>query len=176
MGKMEDIEKKKTEIEQAGQELFEFAIDREDTKWLLAQLPEAADVKRTTVEYELPLLKIISVGWSISYFLEESPYKTPLQERYWNAVNEFSHGLSETTGLMIGQDIDYFQILKERFDFYVKAMADHPEATEPSAIIGPEFAGLCGNKDDIFASLTGSKMFGNTMIRVRQYIDALKLD
>ena len=64
MGKQE---KKPSKIEQAAEDLFNYAIDREDVKLLMANLAEQADVKRTTVEYELPILKIISVGWSLSY-------------------------------------------------------------------------------------------------------------
>ena len=108
---MEKPEKKKTKIEQAGEDLFNFAIDREDIKWLVSQLPEATDIVRSKVEYELQILKIISVGWSIPYFLENSPQKNRLLELFWTSVQEFSKSLSETTELMTGQDIDYFQIL-----------------------------------------------------------------
>ena len=62
--------------------MFNFAIDREDVKWLLAQLPEQTEVKLSTVEYELQILKIISVGWGTAYLLENSPNKTPLLELY----------------------------------------------------------------------------------------------
>jgi len=55
---MEHSEEKK-----AGEDLFNFAIDREDAKMLMAHLPEEADIKRSTVEYELQILKIISIGW-----------------------------------------------------------------------------------------------------------------
>ena len=68
---MAAAEATKSPVEQAGEDLFNFAIERDDTKWLMARLPAAADIKPATVEYELQILKIISVGWSISYFLEE---------------------------------------------------------------------------------------------------------
>jgi hypothetical protein len=38
---------------------------------------------------------------------------------------------------MIDNDIDYFQILKDRLDMYVDAMAKKPDAAEPAAVIGP---------------------------------------
>jgi len=133
---MEKPEKKKTEIEQAGEDLFNFAIDREDIKWLISQLPEATDIVRSKVEYELQILKIISVGWSIPYFLENSPQKTRLLELFWTSVQEFSKSLNETTELMTGQDIDYFQILKDRLDMYMKALSKTPGEQEPSAVIG----------------------------------------
>ncbi len=46
-------------IQQAGSDLFSFAIDRADVKWLMGRLPESAALKRHTVEYELQILKII---------------------------------------------------------------------------------------------------------------------
>ena len=107
---MENSEEKKSEIENARDNLFNFAIDREDIKWLTEHLPKEADIKRDTVEYELQLLKIISVGWSISYYLGNSPHKDQLLELFWMAVYEFSQQLSTTTEFMIGHDIDYFQV------------------------------------------------------------------
>jgi len=165
----------KSGIEKASEDLISFAVDREDVKWLMAQLPEEAEIKRGTVEYELQILKIISVGWSISYYLENSPQKNQLLELYWNAVYEFSQSISTTTGLMIGHDIDYFQILKDRLDMYVDAMAKKPDATEPAAVIGPEFARNCGDVDDIFTIMTGTKMFIATIGGVKEYLESIML-
>ncbi len=172
---MNNSEKKQTKVEKAREDLFNFAIDREDVKWLMARLPEVADIKRSTVEYELQILKIISVGWSISYFLENSPQKNQLLEPYWKSVFEFSQSISEATELMVGQDIDYFQILKGRLDMYVDAMAKMPEASQPAQVIGPEFARTCGNVDDLFTFMTGSKMFRSTIGRVKKYLEAVNL-
>ncbi len=172
---MENSENQKSEIEKTGEDLFNFAIDREDVKWLMNHLPPEADVKRTTVEYELQILKIIMVGWSISYYLANSSQKNVLLECYWNAVNEFSRDLTTTMEYLIGQDIDYFQVLKDRLDTYVEAMARNPEASEPAAVIGPEFSKACGNENDIFTFMTGSKMFISTTTKVRQYFEAIKL-
>ncbi|MBW2405906.1 MAG: hypothetical protein JRF17_00935 [Deltaproteobacteria bacterium] len=172
---MENSEEKKSEIEKVRDDLFSFAIDREDIKWLMERLPQEANIQRSTVEYELQILKIISVGWSISYYLENNPQKNPLLELFWMAIYEFSQHLSTTTELMIGQDIDYFQILKERLDMYVEAMAKKPDAPEPSTVIGPEFARTCGNEDDIFTFMTGSKMFLSTTVQVKEYLDKINL-
>ena len=172
---MEKKNKEKSAIEQASEDLFDFAVDREDVKWLMDRLPPEAEIKRTTVEYELQILKIIGVGWSVSYYLADSPQKNVLLELYWNAVNEFSRDLSTTMEYMIGQDIDYFQILKDRLDMYVEAMANNPDATEPAAVIGPEFARTCGNVDDIFTFMTGSKMFISTTSKVKEYLEVIKL-
>ena len=172
---MENSENTKSEIERTGEDLFNFAIDREDVKWLMDRLPLEANVKRTTVEYELQILKIIGVGWSISYYLTSSPQKNALLELYWNAVSEFSRDLSTTMEYMIGQDIDYFQILRNRLDMYVAALAQNPAASEPAAVIGPEFSKACGNEKDIFTFMTGSKMFISTTGKVKQYLETIKL-
>lgn len=171
-----ETENKKPRIEQAGEDLFDFATDREDVKWLLAQFAEQSKAKPAAFAYELQILKIVFVGWSMSYFMSGTPKKkSQLLERYWQAVNEFSSGLSQTTGLMIGQDIDYFEILKTRLDHYIGIMADSPETADPTAVIGPAFAAQCGAADDLFASMAGAKMFNTVMHRVRQYLEAVKL-
>ena len=172
---MNNTEKKKSELEKAGEDLLDFAVDREDVKWLMDRLPAEADIKRVTVEYELQILKIIGVGWSLSYYLENSPQKTELLETYWGAINEFSQGISTTTEYMIGQNIDYFQILKDRLDKYVTALSKNPDAPEPAQVVGPEFARICGNVDDIFTFMTGSKMFISTINKVKAYLEVIKL-
>ena len=172
---MERSEEKKTGVEKAGEDLFNFAINREDIKTLMTHLSEEADIKRGKVEYELQILKIISIGWSISYYLENGAQKNQVLESYWQAVHEFSQSISTTTGLMIGNDIDYFQILKERLDMYVAAMTQKPDAPEPAVVIGPEFARTCGNMDDVFTVMTGSRMFITTIGSVKEYLDTIKL-
>ena len=62
---MKNGEREKSGIERAGEELFNFAVDREDVKTLMAYLPAQAHIERGKVEYELQLLKII---WSIQCF------------------------------------------------------------------------------------------------------------
>jgi len=172
---MHNSKETKSEIEKAGADLLDFALDREDVNWLMDRLPQEADIKRVTVEYELQILKIIGVGWSLSYYLGNSPQKIALVELYWNSVNEFSRGLSTTTEYMIGQQIDYFQILKDRLDMYVAALAKNPEAAEPALVVGPEFARICGNVDDLFTFMAGSKMFISTINKVKAYLESIKL-
>ncbi len=156
--------------------LFDYAVDREDVKWLMGQLHAQADVSRHTVEYELQILKIVSVGWSIAYHLENSPKKKPLLEDFWTAVQAYARDLSQTTELMIGQDIDYFQILRERLDMYLAAMAQSSEKNDPAVVIGPVFAGQCGNADDLFTRMTGAKMFVSAVSRVKAYLSTATPD
>jgi hypothetical protein len=58
---------------------------------------------------------------------------------------------------------------------YVAALEKHPDASEPALVIGPEFARICGNVDDIFTFMTGSKMFISTISKVKEYLEAIKL-
>jgi len=171
----ENTEENKSAVERAGEDLFNFAVDREDIKTLIAHLPKETECKPAAVEYELQLLKIISTGWSLSFFLENSPHRDQLAEIFWKAIHEFSETLSETTQLMTGQDINYFQILKARLDMYVAALTGKSETTEPAAVVGPEFAKVCGNGDDIFAIMAGSRMFILTVASVKEYIEAMEL-
>ena len=168
-------EENRSVIELAGEDLFNFAVNREDIKIIIEHLPKETECKPEAVEYELQLLKIISAGWSISFFLENNPHRDQLAEIFWKSVHEFSEKLSETTQLMTGQDINYFQILKVRLDLYVEALAEKPQATEPAAVIGPVFAKECGNADDIFSIMTGSRMFIITVASVKEYLESIKL-
>jgi hypothetical protein len=170
-----NTEENKSFVEIAGEDLFNFAVNREDIKALITHLHKETTCKPEAVEYELQLLKIISTGWSISFFLEETNHRDQLSESFWKSIHEFSETLSETTQLMTGQDINYFNILKERLDMYVEALTGKPEATEPVAVIGPVFAKVCGNADDIFAIMTGSKMFLITVASVKEYLEEIEL-
>lgn len=162
-------------VEIAGQNLFNYATEREDIKTLVAHLPEEAECSPQAVEYELQLLKIICTGWSVSFFLQDNPVCNQLTESFWKAIHEFSGNLSETTRLMTGTDIDYFQALKERLDLYVNILSEHPDTKDPAAVIGPEFAKACGSDDDIYAVMAGSRMFVLTVSSVRQYLEALDI-
>ena len=165
----------KSVVELAGEDLFNFATDREDVKTLVRLLPPETKCRPEAVEYELQLLKIISTGWALSFFIENSGDRDRLADIFWKATFDFSGTLSETANLMAGQEIDYFQVLRERLDMYVKAMERNPESTEPAAVIGPEFAGVCGSPDDIYAVMAGSRMFIMTVASVKEYLESVGL-
>ena len=162
-------------IEDVGRGLFDFALEREDIKWLLARLPGDMETKPATVEYELQILKIVAVGWSIAFHMESHPWKTPLQEMFWQAIREFSQNLSTTTELMTGHGIDYFQVLKARLDMYVAALESQPDSAEPVQVIGPAFAAACGDGQDLMVSVAGSKIFASSLSQVKTYLSALEL-
>jgi hypothetical protein len=158
----------------AANELFDFAVGRAELRHIMTLLPEEAPVDRTKVEYELQILKIITVGWCITYFLEAFPHKEPLAMLYWEAVRGFSRQLSETTELMIGEDVNYFEVLQARLDFYVDALARQSAApADPAAVIGPAFAGTCGAADEVFTIMSGARMFVATTGSVKQMLEAV---
>jgi hypothetical protein len=168
---MENLRDQQRAFEQAGEDLFNFAVDREEMKVLLEYLPRESDIMRGKVEYELVVLRIISVGWCISYFLENHSHKDLIAEFYWKAVHEFSQSISSSAGLMIGRDIDYFQVVRDRLDTYVEAMRRRPDSTATAVVIGPEFAKVCGNEDSAQLILVGAKMFMAAMDGVRKYLE-----
>jgi hypothetical protein len=160
-------------MEDAPTDLFNYAVDREDLKELLASLPDGGGVNRGKAEYELQILKFIGVGWSISYFLQASPFKDQVTENYWRAVHELSRGIASSVGQMAGKEIDYFQELRDRLDLYINALADKPDVKEPAVVIGPEFARICGSSDDVHTVMVGTKMFIVVLGAVREYLETL---
>lgn len=169
------MENDKSEIEKTCDELFRFAIDRGNLQGLMAGLADASDVFRATVEHELQILKIISVGWSLSYYLPDSPLKTELTARFWQSLRDFSKDLTQTTKLLIQQDVDFFDAVKNRFDGYLVEMQKKVDAPEPAVVIGPEFARVCGDADNAHAVMAGARMFIGTVGEVKTYLENLKL-
>jgi hypothetical protein len=91
----------KSAVEMVCEALFDFAIDRRDVVDIAARLPECPDARRATVEHELQILKIISVGWGLSYCMPAGGLKEEITTRFWQAVQDFSYSLSSTTELLI---------------------------------------------------------------------------
>lgn len=162
-------------VEDAPNDLFQYAVDRDELKALLDSLPDDSTVNRGKIEYELQILKFIAVGWSISYFLQSSPFKEPITQGYWNAVQELSQGVSSSAGLMAGKEIDYFQELRDRLELYIDALAKRPDAPEPAVVIGPEFARICDGSSDVHTVMAGSKMFILSLAAVKEYLETMNL-
>ena len=168
---MTDTEETDNFIARAGEQLFQFAIDRGDMNAILDALPPAVSEKRVALEYEIQLLRIISVGWAISFFLADDGLKTPIGRHFWENISAFAATLSTSVSLTAGSDIDYFDVLKQRLDFYVGVLETAGQITEPAMALGPAFAEVCGDKDDACAILAGSKMFSHTINAVREHLD-----
>lgn len=168
---MTDNDKPTDDIARAGEQLFQFAIDRGDMKTILDAVPVAVPERRGILEYEIQLLRIISVGWAIAFFLADDGRKTELGHHFWEQVRAFSTTLSSSASLTVGSDIDYFDILKKRLESYVGTLDAAGKIPEPAMAMGPAFAENCGDKDDACAILVGTKMFTHTINAVREYLD-----
>ncbi len=169
------MDEDKSEIEKTCEELFQFAIDRGEIASLMSGLPEGSDVFRATVEHELQMLKIISVGWSLSYYMPDGPLKTELTTLFWQTVHDFSRDLDRTTKLLIDQDVDFFDSIRNRFDGYLGELQKKTDAPEPAVIIGPEFARVCGDAGNVHVVMAGSRMFIGTVGEARTYLERLRL-
>lgn len=155
--------------------LAEYSVDRDDIKELVLSLPGDQGINTVTVEYELQILKIISVGWSINVYMGQHPKKMAVSELFWNLIREYSQSISNVTELMIGQDIDYFQILKDRFNTYVTSLDTSSVESDPASAIGPAFAKLCKNEDNPFTTITGARIFNYSVRSTKEYLDAMGL-
>jgi len=171
--------KKKTiSVQKMAGDLSSFAIDRTDLKELLAVIPVDVNLNMTTIEYELQLLKILSVGWALSFFMPQTDRnRSLLTQIFWENIREISNNISTLTQTTTGKSLDYFEILKERLNTYLNALQKNPETSQnPAVIIGPVFASACYSENNPTAILFGTKMFTLTIGAVKEYLNAVKID
>ncbi len=175
---MGQIRKEGITLDKFGENLSVFAVNRDDVKDFVKGLPEKCAINPVTLEYELQILKIISVGWALSFYMPESdPDKKPLTHIFWNHIRGISKNISDLTNLTTGNKIDYFEILKTRLDTYVKALSDNRDAdTGAASIIGLTFAEKCNCSDNAIAVLNGAKMFTITIGSVKEYLNAVDIE
>ncbi len=158
-------------IPEMAENLASYALDRERVLFALSRVPKADAINPVMVEYEIQILQILSVGWSMSYYMESHADKTALVEKFWNLLFEFSENISSVTSLSIGKEINYFQILKERMDTYLMALSGISGSTDPASVIGPAFAQLCGTTDNVHVIMAGSRIFSLAVEGVKAYLD-----
>ncbi|ACN15449.1 hypothetical protein HRM2_23540 [Desulforapulum autotrophicum HRM2] len=174
---MGQTQKKTIAIEALATNLSTYAIDRDDLKALVQTIPKENDLNMATVEYELQILRILSVGWAIAFYLPQHPDKERLSLLFWEQIREVATKISTLLATTSGQSIDYFSILKERLDGYVRAMQSNPDqASEPTVVMGPAFATACNCPQDPIAILVGTKMFTLCLGGVKSYIDSLEIE
>jgi len=167
--------KRAVAVEEVTEMLVNYSMDRNELNILLKSLPQDEAINPVTVEYEIQLLKILSVGWGISYFMIQHPKKKELTEAFWNSIRDVSRKISSVTSASIGKDIDYFGILKKRLDIYVKALNQNPNVTDPVHVICPIFAEFCKNKSNPHVILAGSKAFSLSLSGVKAYLDSIEI-
>ena len=172
---MASSEKQVVTVQDVSETLVNYAIDREDLKGIITALPDNQGINTITLDYELQLLKIISVGWSISVHMDGREKKTVLSETFWHTINEFSKNVSEVSYLTIGQKIDYFQLLKERLDTYILSLETAEKGSDPAACIGTTFATCCKDMDNPFVAITGSRIFNMAVQGVKEYLGAITI-
>jgi len=172
---MVTVQNSNTGLEKVSESLVNFSVDRDDLNRIMTMLPEDEAINRVTVEYEIPLLKIVSVGWAIAYYMENQPEKKALLESFWKAIDEFSMSLSDVTNLTTGADINYFHMIQERVDTYVQALNMQPDAKDPAAVIGPTFAGTCNTPDNTHVIMTGNRVFNAAIIGVKEYLSHINI-
>jgi hypothetical protein len=80
---MTDPQQRPDDITHIAAQLFQFAIDRGDMNIILDALPWNATDRRAILEYEIQILRIVSVGWAINFFLADNPLKRPLGHHFW---------------------------------------------------------------------------------------------
>ena len=163
-------------IEELANNLATYAINRDELKQLIQVIPQDNDLNIATLEYELQILRILSVGWAISFYIPQSPDKKRLSLNFWENIKEISTNISTIMESTTGQTIDYFTILKERLDVYVKAMQENQDgASEPTAVMGPAFANACGVPENAIAILIGTKMFTLCLGGIKEYLESLEI-
>jgi hypothetical protein len=163
-------------VEQAAENLVSFALDRSELFQILGQLPPDSDLNLTAVEYEMGLVKILAVGWAIAFFSDPGVTKDVLTEMFWKSIHGFCQNLSSVSSASMGKDFNYFNTLKERLGAYLAELQKEPPASDPTAVIGPKFAELCGHKDNPMAMLSGSKMFRVALNGVKTYLKSIDLE
>jgi hypothetical protein len=160
-------------IQEIGESLANFSLDRESVQFALSRLPEEPFINKVAIEYEIQILKILSVGWAISYFMEDHLEKSTLIKKFWDVLFEFSKNLSSVTSISIGKEVDYFNALKERIDIYLKALAEVPHVKDPASVIGPTFARLCENTDNVHVIMAGNRIFHLSLKGVKHFLESV---
>ncbi len=153
--------------------LAEYAVDRDEIKKLISTLPADQDINTVTLEYELQLLRVVTIGWSISVYMATTHSKKQLFEiKFWELIREFSKDISNVTSLMIGHEIVYFDLVKQRFDFYLAAMEKGNVDNDPASEIGPAFAECCKDSENPFIIISGSRLFNHGVRATKEYLEA----
>ena len=164
-------------IERAVGVLAGVATNREVIKRELSKLPDDdPQIKKTAVEYEIQLLRIVFTGWAVTYFMVDHSLKDELAESFWLSMNEFAGKLSAMASAGTdGKTVDYFGAIRERIQCYIDAMNTNMTEADPAIVVGALFSQLCGNADAQPIADAGKQVFVNTLNMVKMYLDTVKI-
>lgn len=153
------------------------ATNREIIKRELAKLPvDDPGFSKTTVEYELQLLRIVFTGWALSYFIGDHPLKNELAEAFWFSVHAFAKQVSTMASVSTpDKTIDYFEAIRERAQCYTEAMNTGISEADPAIVVGAVFLKLCGDVDAQAIADAGKQVFVNTLNTVKLYLDTVTI-
>jgi hypothetical protein len=151
--------------------LFSYSVSRDDIKNLANETVENTDAQEQTLLYELQILKIITTGVSINYLIESLDQKNEISRLYWEYIMEFSKSVTEATKKYSNVDIDYFEVIKDKLNYYLKELSENKDAPEPASIIGPAFAVQCSMPEDTFTILAGAKLFKGVINGLKIYYE-----
>lgn len=163
----------KSSVAEFGENLFNYAIEREDLKAMVQNLPADSIVDPAAMTYEIQNLKIVSVGWGAAFFTADTAMKETLAHAYWQIVQQFSGNISTMSSAAAGADIDYFNILKERLDIYVNALNVYSDVKDPGPVVGHTFAKLCGDEEDMYVMIAGKRVFHHALAAVKGYLEII---
>ena len=161
-------------IDELTEILSDFAIDRTEMHELLSNFPSETGFNRTTVEYEIQILRILGVGWGISYFIHDKLLKKVLSESYWNSIQELSNNLSRISSASMSDEFNYFDVIKERLDTYLAETKSLAGSDDPATVIGPKFAELCGHANNAVVIWLGCKMFQSVFNHLKTYLSGVE--
>ncbi|MDY6905864.1 MAG: hypothetical protein SWH61_14395 [Thermodesulfobacteriota bacterium] len=176
-----DTPKDAVTVSEVTQTLVDFAVDREDIKILLDAIPDQPEtgepmaINKTTLEYEIQLLKIVCTGWAVSYYLVDNPRKSEIATAFWMAIQAFAEKISHMSSNAAGLDINYFHLIRDRADLYIKAMQMNMTESDPASVIGMTFSEVCGSRDEPLMITSGKRMFSATLEGVKRYLNTVEI-
>ncbi|MDY0161780.1 hypothetical protein [Desulfobotulus sp.] len=162
---MEDKEK----IAALSEALVAYATRSNDILPLVEGLPESSHIPRPAMEYEMRMLKILSVGWGLAFLLSEHPEKTSLSEGFWQKIALLSKEI-DALCKDSGTEIDYFAALRRRLDMYVSALTEAQNPEDPGREVGLCYAKLCGDAKDAYAGVAGKRVFTGVLTSIQAYL------
>ena len=150
--------------------LLNIAVNQRETKAALGGVETEAPINWVAVEYELQLMRIVTVGWAIAYFSDDIPVPEGLDETFWEGVRAYCTAVSAMTEPVLGSGADYFGTVRQRLEYYVRVMTHFADAADPVRVVGPAFAKLCGCEDSQEVIDIGRRVFSRCLARVQKQL------